>query len=81
MVGNKCDKPDRVVTEEEGKKLADDYNMSFFETSAKTNQNVSEVFNFLTKEILKANAGKTEEGGKKLSKADSSKSGKKGCCK
>ncbi len=81
LVGNKCDKPDRVVTEEEGKKLADDYNMSFFETSAKTNQNVSEVFNFLTKEILKANAGKTEEGGKKLSKADSSKSGKKGCCK
>ena len=42
LVGNKCDKPDRVVTEEEGKKLADDYSMSFFETSAKTNQNVNE---------------------------------------
>ncbi len=80
MVGNKCDKPDRVVTEEEGKKLADDFSMSFFETSAKTNQNVTEVFNYLTKEILKANAGKQEEGGKKLSKQDS-KGGKKGCCK
>jgi small GTP-binding protein len=80
LVGNKCDKPDRVVTEEEGKKLADDYSMSFFETSAKTNQNVNEVFTYLTNEILKANAGKQEEGGKKLSK-DNSKGGKKGCCK
>ena len=52
LVGNKCDKPDRVVSEEEGKKLADDFGMHFFETSAKTNQNVSEVFTFLTKEIL-----------------------------
>ena len=54
--------------------------MSFFETSAKTNQNVSEVFNYLTKEILKANEGKQEEGGKKL-KVDNTKGGKKGCCK
>ncbi|MBR2578991.1 MAG: hypothetical protein IKE41_02495, partial [Clostridia bacterium] len=36
-------------------KLADDFGMHFFETSAKTNQNVSEVFTFLTKEILKNN--------------------------
>ena len=81
LVGNKCDKPDRVVSEEEGKKLADDFGMSFFETSAKTNHNVSEVFDHLTKEILKSNAGKTDDGGKKLNKGDSSKQGKKGCCK
>ena len=55
LVGNKCDKQDRVITEEEGKKLADDFGMGFFETSAKNNQNVSEVFNYLTKEILKSN--------------------------
>ena len=56
--------------------------MSFFETSAKTNQNVSEVFNFLTSEILKANAGKTQTGGggKQLNN-DKNKSGKQGCCK
>ena len=82
LVGNKCDKPDRAVTEEDGKKLADDFNMSFFETSAKTNQNVNEVFNFLTSEILKSNAGKPQnEGNKKLSKTDGNKDGKKGCCK
>ena len=68
LVGNKCVKPDRVVTEEEGKKLAEDFNMSFFETSAKTNQNVNEVFNFFTQEILQANEGKTKQMGDKLKK-------------
>ena len=82
LVGNKCDKPDRVVSEEEGKKLAEDFNMSFFETSAKTNQNVNEVFNFLTEEILKSNEGKPQNGsgGKQLNN-DKSKNQTKGCCK
>ena len=53
LVGNKCDKSDRVVTEEEGKNLADEFNMNYFETSAKTNQNVNEVFYFLTQEFYK----------------------------
>ena len=80
LVGNKCDKPDRVVTEEEGKKLADDYNMSFFETSAKTNQNVTEVFTYLTKEILSSNADK-QEGGRRRLDNKNTKDTKKGCCK
>jgi len=54
--------------------------MSFFETSAKTNQNVNEVFNFLTQEILKANEGKTTQNNLALKKGDK-KEGKKGCCK
>jgi Ras-related protein Rab-8A len=53
LVGNNCDKPDRKVTEAEGKKLADDFNMAFFETSPNTNQNINEVFNYLVGEILK----------------------------
>ena len=53
LVGNNCHKSDRVVSEEEGKKLADEFNMGFFEASPKTNQNVHEVFNFLVREILK----------------------------
>ena len=44
--------------------------MSFFETSAKTNQNVNEVFQFLTQEILKANEGKTQGGKMELKKDD-----------
>ena len=53
LVGNKCDKPNRVVTEEEGKKLAENNCMSFFETSAKSGLNVDEVFFYITKQILK----------------------------
>ena len=54
LVGNNCDKLDRVVTEEEGKQLAEDFSIGFFETSPKTDKNVSEVFYYLIDEILKA---------------------------
>lgn len=80
LVGNKCDLSNRRITEEEGKKLADDFGMHFFETSAKTNQNVSEVFTFLTKEILKNNEKTGTPSGEKLKK-DDGKNTKKGCCK
>ena len=58
LVGNNCDLPDRKVTEEEGRQLGNELNMHFFETSPKTNQNISEVFNYLVGEILKINGEK-----------------------
>ena len=78
LVGNKCDKPDRVVTEEEGKELANKYNMKFFETSAKTNMNVKEAFEGLIKEILDTFLGKKKISDKVLNK-DNTKEEKKGC--
>jgi len=54
--------------------------MKFFETSAKTNQNVNEVFNFLTEEILRTNDGKNQTSGVGLKKSDTKK-GKKGSSK
>ena len=57
LVGNKADKPDRVITEEEGIKLGEDFNMKFFESSAKVNLNVDEVFDYLAREILKVQKG------------------------
>ena len=50
--------------------MAEDYKMKFFETSAKTNQNVTEVFDFLTKEILKNNDTKNQGSGVGLRKDD-----------
>ncbi len=57
LVGNKCDREDRKVTFEDGQKLAKEFNMQFFETSAKTNYNVNETFTYLTREILNSTEG------------------------
>ena len=57
LVGNKCDRDDRKVTLEEGQKLSKEFNMQFFETSAKTNYNVNETFTYLTREILNSTEG------------------------
>ena len=52
IVGTKCDILDREVTEEEGKKLADELGVRYFETSAKTGYNVNEAYNFLIRDIF-----------------------------
>lgn len=82
LVGNKCDREDRKVTLEEGQKLASEYNMKYFETSAKTNLNVNETFTFLTKDILNTTDNKRPAGGTvEIKKTDSGKTEKKSCCK
>jgi len=67
LVGHKCDEPNRVVTEEEGKKFAEEFNMGFFESSAKSNKNVNEVFYYLVKEIFIEKGIFEDEEGIKLS--------------
>ncbi len=48
LIGNKIDlENERVVSKEEGEKLAQKYNIKFFESSAKSNINVSEAFQYL----------------------------------
>ncbi|KAL6595052.1 hypothetical protein ACP70R_048155 [Stipagrostis hirtigluma subsp. patula] len=52
LVGNKVDMDTkRVVSTAQGQKLADEYGMQFFETSAKTNQNVEQVFFTIARDI------------------------------
>jgi small GTP-binding protein len=45
IVANKVDRDDREVTMQEGRELASEYSCNYFETSAKTGDGVSEVFN------------------------------------
>mmetsp|Transcript_8324 Transcript_8324/g.9093 ORF Transcript_8324/g.9093 Transcript_8324/m.9093 type:complete len:205 (+) Transcript_8324:230-844(+) len=54
LIGNKCDvdPSERKVPFEKGKELADEYDIKFFETSAKLNINVNECFLDITKDIL-----------------------------
>jgi GTPase SAR1 family protein len=52
LCGNKSDLDnDRVVTYDEGKQLADEYGVQFFETSALTGQNVEKMFTALATTI------------------------------
>lgn len=45
LVGNKCDlEEQRQVTSLQGKTLANQYNISFFETSASDNLNIDALF-------------------------------------
>lgn len=86
LVGNKIDVDGRKVTTQEGQKLATEYNMKFFETSARNNVNVEETFTYLTMEIYKYNSGTDKSEINKssnlvISKNGSGKNGKiKKCC-
>ena len=57
LIGNKCDLEDkRVISYETGKDFAEQYNMKYIETSAKTDLNVTEAFGLIGKELMDASA-------------------------
>lgn len=60
LVGNRCDLEDqREITTEEGVALMDDLGLHHhMETSAKTGQNIVELFEMMTKHLYLENSGK-----------------------
>jgi small GTP-binding protein len=63
LIGNKVDTDKREVTSEDALKTAKDYGMSYFETSARLNKNITEVITSLVKEIYTKTAGEPDAGG------------------
>jgi small GTP-binding protein len=80
LVGNKCDLASkRAVEFNEAKSYADDNNLLFMETSAKTSQNVVEVFTAIATRLPKSdnNPQKTDT----VNPKDNTKPKPSGCCK
>ena len=89
LLGNKLDKEDmRVISEKEGKELADEYGIKFFETSNKTGVNIQQTGMALVNEILKNKENeikdsfisKSSHNSKLSSKKSTLKSEDKRCC-
>ena len=53
LLGNKCDMEPRSVTEEMGKKMAEELKINYFETSALNGQGIKEAFEYLARDIMK----------------------------
>lgn len=52
LIGNKCDRSDRVVSEAEGQALARELGMPFLETSARTAENVEAAFIRMAEQLI-----------------------------
>ena len=78
LIGNKIDMDEqRKITKEKGEELAEEYKIPFFEASAKSGENVDEVFKALYNKICEVYGDLEREKCSKLNKKQKTK-GK--CC-
>ena len=78
LIGNKIDLTEqRKIAKEQGEELAEEFKIPFFEASAKSGENVDEVFKALYEKIIEAYGDLEKEKGTKLNKKKQNK-GK--CC-
>ena len=80
LVANKVDLvEDRKITQEEGEKIAKQYNMNYFETSAKTKVNVTKEFESIIGEALEMKKKAVKNPSVMLNNEDKTAKKKK-CC-
>eukprot|EP00826_Nyctotherus_ovalis_P058644 TRINITY_DN8080_c0_g2_i1.p1 TRINITY_DN8080_c0_g2~~TRINITY_DN8080_c0_g2_i1.p1 ORF type:complete len:198 (+),score=58.70 TRINITY_DN8080_c0_g2_i1:100-693(+) len=79
LIGNKIDTQDRQVFSPEAEKLAKEYNMKYFETSARSGKNVSEVITSLVREVY-TKLGTPVSRGEVALKVEPNKSVLGNCC-
>jgi len=77
LVGNKIDKLERQVSNEEGRSLASSLNIPYIECSALTGENISKIFDIIVDQVIKVAepAAKTT-----LAPRSTGKVVKKSCC-
>ena len=81
LLGNKIDSPDRIITKEQGEKLASSLGMKYFEISCKINMNIPEVMSRMIMEsYMKTNHIKNCFRISKKVNEKEIKQDKKGCC-
>ena len=82
LLGNKCDVEPRVVTEEQGNKMAEELHISYFETSALNGQGIKEAFEQLARDIMKKKGvgEENKDGRVELNNNDNKKKKEKGDC-
>jgi len=81
FLGNKCDlQKEREVGQDEGAKYAKEYNVPFFETSAKARINVEEAFIQVVREIKKFEADGRDHNEASPFSSNKKKDKKKGGC-
>jgi Ras-related protein Rab-8A len=88
LIGNKCDLVNKKVVEtSRGQALADEYDIRFFETSAKTDTNVEDAFSSLVEAVVdRMFSSNTQQSSDhngpngKVNPAESSATEKKKCC-
>ena len=82
LAGNKIDveEEQRVITTEDGQKIADEYKLPFKETSAKNGINVNEIFQELVEKIDETFSKLEVPKGEQKNKVSTGGKRRKGCC-
>ena len=84
LLGNKVDdEENRIIKYKDAKKFANQYDLKYYETSAKTGKNINKVFFDLIYDLLKTFPNKIEKSGNLKLKKKKSKKGPNqndGCC-
>ena len=81
IVGNKSDlENERTVSKDEIDNLSKEISVNYFETSAKTNQNVDNLFDFLAQKILEARNSISSDNSESINLKLFEKKKEKKCC-
>ena len=82
LVGNKLDLANekRIVTEEEGEKLANENKLLFFESSSCTGENVEEIFKIMAEKIYNRLMDEKSDNTNTKINLNKKKNKKKNCC-